>query len=350
MNLIQLENGGFLFALFLIPLFVIIYILMRAWRKRALEKYGDMQLIGSLFPDVSIYKPVIKFMILLLSFTFLIFGIVNPQVGTKLSEFKREGVDVIIAIDVSNSMKAEDVKPDRLRRAKQAVSKLIDKLSDDRIGIVVFAGEAFLQLPLTSDYSAAKLMLNTIDTDIIPTQGTAIGAAIEEAIHGFKDDDNKSKCLIIITDGENHEDDAVGAATEAVKKGIIVHTIGMGTMGGGPIPIYSGGAVRGFLKDEEGNAIMTKMDPTMLQQIASAGNGKFITPGDGDPDLPKLLDEISKMEKKQYSAKLFTDYEDRFQYFIFAALILLLIEFFISEKKNKLIVSWNLFGEKRRFF
>ncbi|MFA6570272.1 MAG: VWA domain-containing protein [Bacteroidota bacterium] len=343
----RLDNPVFFYLLILIPVFLLIYFVSNIRRKALLQKFGDINLISCLYPDVSSYKPILKLTIVLLAFVFIVFGMINPQLGTKLDEYKRQGVDVIIALDISNSMKADDVKPSRLERAKQFVSRLVDKLQNDRIGIIVFAGESYLQLPLTTDYSAAKLFLSTIDTDLIDVQGTAIGSAIDMAIKSFKEEEKKYKTLIIITDGENHEDDALGSASTAAKSGIIIHTIGMGSQNGAPIPIYSGNTVSGFMKDNEGNVILTKLDPVMLQQIAVAGNGKFIRSTGNDPDLPALLDELSTMEKRQYSSKLFTDYVDWFQYFIASALVLMCIEFFIGDKKNKFITKWNLFGEKK---
>ena len=234
----QLENKYFLFALALIPLFMVIYWLQNRWRKKALNAYGDISIIQQLFPDVSKSKRIWKFILYLISFSLLIIGIVNPQVGTKLEEVKRKGADIMICLDVSNSMKAEDFQPNRLEKAKQAISKLINKLEGDRIGIIVFAGEAYVQLPITTDYSAAKLFLESINTDMVPTQGTAIGAAIDLAVESFGKDEGKNKAIVIITDGENHEDDAVKSAEAAAELGIAIHTIGMGSAEGSPIPIY----------------------------------------------------------------------------------------------------------------
>ena len=231
----RFENSVFLYVLVLIPAFALLYFLLRNYRKKLLQKYGDMSLLNHLMPEVSRYKNVIKISLLLSGLAFLILGTANPQIGTKLENFKREGVDVIIAIDVSNSMKAEDVKPNRLERAKQYVSKLIDKMYNDRIGLIVFAGDAFIQLPLTTDYSAAKLFLSTVDCDLVYNQGTAIGKAIELSMKSFKQEEKKYKALIIITDGENHEDDAISIAGEAVKTGIVIYTIGMGSINGAPI-------------------------------------------------------------------------------------------------------------------
>lgn len=312
-----------------------------------MQKYGDIQLLSQLMPEVSKYKNVLKISLLLAGLAFLILGIANPQIGTKLENFKREGVDVIIAIDVSNSMKAEDVKPNRLERAKQYVSKLIDKMYNDRIGLIVFAGDAFIQLPLTTDYSAAKLFLSTVDCDLVYNQGTAIGKAIELSMKSFKQEEKKYKSLIIITDGENHEDDAITMAGEAARTGIVIYTIGMGSVNGAPIPIYSGNQRVNFMTDDEGNTVVTKLDASLLEQIASEGNGKFIRSTGDDPDLASLLDEIGGMEKKEYKSQLFTDYVDYFQYLFGLALVLLLIDIFTSERKNKFIESLNLFGERK---
>ena len=347
MDMIRLENIEYLYALLLIPLFILIYFLIRRSRLNALKKFGNPLLVSGLHPDVSKYKATIKFILRMFAVAFLVFAIANPQIGSKLIEVKREGVDVVIALDVSNSMLAEDIKPNRLERAKRAISKLIDNLKGDRIGLIVFAGSAYIQLPMTSDYSAAKLFLHTIDTDIVSVQGTAIGAAIELAIDKFKTDGDKRKALIIITDGENHEDDAYAMAGEAEENGFVVYTIGMGTVQGGPIPIYRNGQRTGFLKDEQDETVISKLDASILQEVALAGNGKFIRSGENDPNLSELLVEISEMDKTEFESKRFADYEDRFQYLLAAAFIFLLIEVLLSSKKNKYIASMNLFRENR---
>jgi len=342
----RLEYSYFLYLLLLIPAFVLLYLLIRRQRLRLLDNYGELELISRLFPDVSSYKPVVKFALMMTSLFLLILGVANPQIGSRLAEIKIEGVDVVICLDVSNSMKAEDVKPNRLERAKQMVSRLVDKLMGDRVGIIVFAGEPYIQLPMTTDYSAAKLFLSFVDTDLIPVQGTAIGSAIGMALDNFKVEDNKRKAMIIITDGENHEDDALGAAAEAAKNGYVVHTIGMGTLAGGPIPLYNNGVKAGLMKDRDGSVVTTKMDPQMLQQIASAGGGQFTLAGDSDPDLSKIVEKIAKMDKKEYESKLFSDYEDRFQLFIGAALLFLIAELILSERKNKYLTKLKLFEAK----
>jgi Ca-activated chloride channel family protein len=277
----------------------------------------------------------------------VIIGIVNPQSGTKLEEVKRKGADLMICLDVSNSMKAEDLKPNRLEKAKQSISKLVDKLEGDRIGIIVFGGEAYVQLPITTDYAAAKLFLESINTEMIPTQGTAIGAAIDLAVESFGKDEGKNKAILIITDGENHEDNAVKAAESAAEKGITIHAIGMGSVDGAPIPIYKNNVREGFRKDKEGNTVITKLDEKTLQEIATAGNGIFVRATNADAGLNYVLDAIGKLEKKEFESKMYSDYEDRFQWFIAAAFILLLIETFLTERKSKLYQQLNLFNDKK---
>jgi len=344
----RFENVEYLYGLLLIPVFILIYYIIRRSRLKQLIRFGDVSLVSALHPDVSKYKPNVKFILRMIAVAFLIFAIANPQIGSKLVEVKREGVDVVIALDVSNSMLAEDIKPNRLDRAKRSISRLIDELKGDRIGLIVFAGSAYVQLPMTTDYSAAKLFLSTINTDIVSTQGTAIGAAIELAIEKFTtEDEDKRKALIVITDGENHEDDAFAMAGKAVESGFVIYTIGMGTTEGGPIPIYRNAQRTGFLVDENKETIVTRLDAQMLQEIATAGNGKFIRSGGNDPELSELLEEISKMDKKEFESKRYADYEDRFQYLLAGAFLFLIVENLISVRKNKYLASLNLFGEKK---
>lgn len=333
----RFENIEYLYALSAILLFLLIYIISRIIRKQKLNLAADAGLISKLTPEVSAFKPVYKFTLLMLAYSFAVIALANPQIGTKMEEIKREGVELIIALDVSNSMKAEDIKPNRLERAKQSILKLIDNLMSDKIGLVVFAGDAFLQLPLTTDYSAAKLMVSTVETEMIATQGTALGHAITLGQSAFSKENDVNKALIIITDGENHEDDALSAAKDAREKGIIIHTIGMGSIEGSPIPLYQNGREIGYVKDRAGNTVITKLNAGMLQQIALEADGRFIRSSSADPDLTALLDEISGMDKKEFEAKVFTEYEDRFQYFLAAAIFFLLLELLISNKKNKYI-------------
>ena len=252
----------------------------------------------------------------------------------------------MIALDVSNSMLAEDLSPNRLEQAKRAIYQLIENLHNDRLGIIVFAGQSYVQLPITTDYSSAKLFLETIGTDIIPTQGTAIGSAIDLAMESFDFENGTSKAIIVITDGENHEDDAQSAAKNATAKNVSVHTIGMGAVQGAPIPIYKNGSQVGFRTDNTGNTIITKLDEKMLRDIASAGNGSYVRATNANAGLKIIMDEINKMDKKEFGSKSIKDYEDRFQLFLIAALILIVLEYFIPNRKSSKLDKINLFDTK----
>ncbi|OQX79743.1 MAG: hypothetical protein B6D61_03050 [Bacteroidetes bacterium 4484_249] len=339
----RFEHTDFLYALLLIPALTALFIWVLIWKKKALGRYGDWGILQRLLPGISRSRVVVKFILLMIAYTFLIIGIANPQIGSKLIEGERKGIDIMIALDVSNSMLAEDIKPNRLTRAKQAISKLIDKLGNDRIGIVVFAGNAYIQLPITTDYSAAKMFLTTINTRIVPTQGTAIGKAIEMAAGSF-DDETHSRAIIIITDGENHEDDAIKAAKKAAENNIKVFTVGMGLPDGAPIPAYDKyNRKTGYKKDRQGTTVVTKLNEPALQQIASAGKGSYVRANNTQSGLKKVFEEINKLEKTEFESKMFSDYEDRFQYFIAVSLIFLLIELLIFERKNKWLSKFDLF-------
>jgi len=294
-------------------------------------------------PNVSKSLPIIKFVLYSFAITSLLIGLANLQFGTKLEEVKREGIDLMIALDVSNSMLAEDLSPNRLERSKRAIYQLIEKLHNDRLGIIVFAGQAYVQLPITTDYSSAKLFLETIGTDIIPTQGTSIGSAIELALESFNFENETSKSIIVITDGESHEDDGKTAAELAASRNVTVHTIGMGSKKGGPIPIYKNGVQVDFRKDNAGNTVVTKLNETMLKEIASAGNGSYVRASNSNAGLNIIMDEIDNMEKKVFGSKSFKNYEDRFQIFLIIGLFLIVIEYFISNRRSSKLDGVNLF-------
>lgn len=321
-----------LYALLAIPVMAVLFLYRLRERKRQLLRLGETGLIKRLTAETSSRKPVLRFVLFNLAYACLVTAWANPQIGTRLEEVKRQGVDVIIALDVSNSMRAEDLRPNRLERAKQIISRLIDRLENDRIGLIVFAGQAYVQLPITTDYAAAKLFLSNISTNMIPTQGTAIGAAIQLALKSYTGNDNKHKALLIITDGENHEDDAVEAARDAASQGVIIHTIGMGSPDGTPIPAGNGN--QDFLRDNGGNTVVTKLDEVTLQKIAAEGRGRYIHSTSGDDGLDALLTQIGRMEKKTYGTKQFTDYEDRYQYFLGLSLLFLIIESVIGDRKS----------------
>lgn len=347
MQIFKFAEPVYFYGLLMIPVLIILFWLMLAWKKRAMKKFGESNLVSRLMPDVSGSKLHFKFILMLLAYIFIIVGLANPQIGSKLEKVERKGIDIVIAIDVSNSMLAEDIKPNRLQRARQAISKLVDELQNDRIGIVVFAGNAYTQLPITTDYSAAKLFLSTISTDIVPTQGTAIADAIDLSVKAFDDNDHE-KAIIIITDGEDHEGDAVEAARKATEKGIRVYTIGMGLPEGAPIPVYDkNGNQQGFKKDLNNNTVVTKLNEEMLKQIADAGDGEYVRANNTQAGLGLIFDEINKLDKTEFESRVFSDYEDRFQYLIGIALALLLIEFIILERRGKRFRNINLFGDKK---
>lgn len=265
---------------------------------------------------------------------FLVIAIAGPQTGSKLEKVQRKGIDLMIALDVSNSMLAQDIKPDRLERAKQAISRLIENLDGDRIGIVVFAGKAYMQLPITTDYAAAKLFLSTINTGIVQTQGTDIASAIEMAASAFGQSKH-NKAIVIITDGEDHEGNVLEQTEAAVKNGINIYTIGMGSADGAPIPLFSGNVQTGYKKDKEGTTIISRLDEALLQRIAALGKGIYVRASTSEAGLQKIFDEINKIQKTEIESKLFSDYEERFFYFIFLSLIFLVFELFVFDKKNQ---------------
>ena len=342
--MLRYDNIEFLYLLALIPVLIIGIIMYSKWQKNSILKFGDINLLNQLMQSHSIFRKKIKNTLFVLAITFLIVGLSNPQVGTKMEEVKREGVDLMIAIDLSYSMMAQDIKPNRLERAKQAISRLIDKLEGDRIGLVVFAGEAYVQLPITTDYSAAKLFLSTVNTSIIPTQGTKIGNAIDLCSKSFDKENAQSKAIIIITDGETHDEEAIESAKKAKEEGIYIHTLGMGLTKGGPIPIYNKyGSTSEFRKDRQGNVIITKLNESMLEEIALAGEGTYIRANNSKSGLSSLFEEINKMEKKEIGTMIFTNYKDRFQIFIGISLVLLILNLFFLERKNNIKSKINLF-------
>lgn len=332
--MIRFEHIDLFYALLLIPIFIAFYIYRNYWRRKAIQRFGDQLLMDKLMPAVSTFRPFMKFALTMLAFISLIIAMANPQLGSKIEKAKRKGIDLIVALDVSNSMLAQDIKPSRLNAAKQAISNLIDKLEGDRIGIIVFAGHAYTQLPITTDYAAAKMFLSTIYPDMLPVQGTAIGEAVDLSVKSFSDNKH-NKAIVIITDGENHEGDVQGSVKNALELGIKVYTIGMGLPDGGPIPIYKNNVLTGYKKDREGNVITTKLDEAMLQQIAATGEGFYVRANNSQAGLNKIFEEINKLEESEFETRMYTDYEDRFQYFLLLSIVLLLIEFIIVDRKSK---------------
>ncbi|MGF7139786.1 vWA domain-containing protein [Roseimarinus sediminis] len=343
MEMFRFANPAYLTALGIIPILIVLYIVFRKKRNSALRRFGNPEMLAPLMPNASGARPGWKFFILMLAMAFLITALARPQFGSKLQKIKREGIELIIALDVSNSMMAEDIQPNRLERAKMAISRLTERLTNDKIGLIVFAGDAYTQLPITTDYASAKLFMSTINTSIVPRQGTAIGSAIELGMQSFTPESESSKAIIIITDGENHEDDAVEMAKMAAENNIIVHTIGMGLPQGAPIPVIDANGRKEFRKDKDGEIVVTKLDENMLQKIAAAGNGTYVRANNTEVGINNIFDEISKMEKSELESRVYSEYNDQFFYFIIVALILLVLEFIILERKNKYLKNVKLF-------
>ncbi len=337
----RFAHPEYLNLLYLLPVLIALFWYLGRNRKKLLQNFADKELHKTLFPTDSNLKRWTKFVIILLALTCLVFAAANPQVGTKMQEVKQTGIDVFILLDVSNSMMAEDIKPNRLEKAKYQISNLINKLRGDRIGLIIFAGQAYVQIPLTTDYSAANLFLSAVDVNSVPSQGTAIASAINLATASF-DTLSTQKVIIAITDGEDHEGDVQKAVENAVSRDIKIYTIGLGSEGGVPIPVYNNRSqLVGFKKDREGNTVLTKLDEDVLKRIAIDGNGKYFRGTNYEDHLDKIYTEFSELEQTEFGVKKVTDYEDRFYFFLIPALILLVLEFFISEKKSPLYARIN---------
>jgi Ca-activated chloride channel family protein len=334
--MIRFAHPEYLNALYLLPILIVIFWLLYKNKNRLLEKFADKELHKVIISSHSNIKNYVKFGVILIALACIIIAAANPQVGTKLQEVKQTGIDVFIILDVSRSMTAEDIKPNRLEKAKYQISNLIRKLQGDRIGLIIFAGKAYIQFPLTTDYSAASLFLSAVDVNSVPQPGTAIGTAIRLATESF-DSSSTSRVIIAITDGEDHEGDVMDAVNEAAAMEIKTYTIGLGSTGGVPIPLYNKrGNMVGFKKDNEDNTVLTKLDEETLKQIAAAGFGEYFRGNNYEDYLDKIYSDLSEMKKSEFGVKKVTDYEDRFYYFLIPAILLLIFELFISEKKSPL--------------
>lgn len=321
----------YLYLLLLIPVFLLGYALLRGLRKRRVKAFGEPELVNALMPSRSRSKGWVRMVLFCLGFLFFVLGLARPQTGAKLSERKTRGAEIIVALDVSNSMLAQDYSPNRLERAKLAISRLTDLLQDDRIGLVIFAGTSFVQLPVTTDYVSAKMFLGNIDTGSIPIQGTAIGDAIRLSIKSFSAQSEKSRVIIVISDGENHEDDPVAAAKDAAEFGIKVYTIGVGSADGQPIPVEGGS----LLRDQKGEIVVTKLDEKTLREIARAGNGAYIHAGNEEFGLNPIVQDIRRLEDEEFGSIVFEEYDEQYMYFFGIALLLFVIEMLIGERKPR---------------
>ena len=328
--MIHFAQAQYLLLLLLIPFFFLIHALMLRLRLRRIRKFGDEALVAKLMPSYSKAKSWLRLVFFSIGFFFFAIGLSRPQIGAKLKEHETKGAEIMIVLDVSNSMLAEDYSPNRLERAKLAISRLVDKLREDRIGLIVFAGNSFVQLPITTDYVSAKMFLNSITTGSVPVQGTAIGDAINTAMRSFSVQSEKSRAIVIITDGENHEDDPVAAAKIAAEMGVRVFTIGVGSPEGKPIPMDGE-----LLKDKDGNIVVTRLDEKVLQDIAAAGNGVYVRAGNSEFGLNPIIDDIKKMEDELYSSVVFEEYDEQFMYFLAIALFFFVLELLIGDRRSK---------------
>jgi len=345
MELFRFANPDNFWFLAAIPVVTLLWLISRYRASKALRTFGESRLVDELIPDKSSARPYIKFILIMTAFILLVIAAARPQYGSKLEEVKKKGVEVIIALDVSNSMLAEDIKPNRLERSKQAIERLVDQLDNDKIGLIVFAGDAYTQIPITVDYKSAKMFLSSVNTEIVPKQGTSLGAAINLAIRSFSPSNTESRALVIITDGENHEDDPLAAAEEAKKAGVIIYTIGIGSPEGSPIPIKRGGGTD-FLKDRDGNTVITRLDEKVLQEIALRTGGKYVRASTSAMGLNEIYSDIGRMKKIEMEGKVFAEYNDQFQYFAGLAVLLLLIELLIMERKNRRFKNMRIFRMK----
>lgn len=337
----RFANPEFLYLLLVLPALVVFYIYAVIQKRRAVKRYGNPALLAELMPDVSPKRQHLKFWLSFAAIALIIFVIAGPQFGSKLETVKRQGVEIMVCLDVSNSMLSEDVSPSRLDKAKQMLAKLTDGLTNDKVGMIVFAGDAFTQLPITSDYISAKMFLSSISPEMISTQGTAIGAAINLAARSFTPNESSDKAIIVITDGENHEDDAVGAAKMASEKGIRVDIVGIGDPKGAPIPM---GSANNYLKDNAGNVVITKLNEQMCQEIAAAGNGMYVRADNTNSALRALQKEIEKMNKTEMDSKVYSEYDEQFQILAWIALVLLIADVLTLDRKNRIFKKIKLFS------
>ncbi len=338
----RFEHSEHLYALVILPILIVFFVLAWMARKKLLARFADSSLLGTLAPEISKYKHIVKFCLILLATALLGVAWANPQWGTKKEKVKRKSVDVFIALDISKSMLAEDVRPSRMERARKFASRLVNELKGERIGTIIFAGNAYLQMPLTTDYSAAQLFVRSANPSQAPSQGTAISDAIELAERAFEENNKYHKAIIIITDGENHDNEAIARAKEANDNGLLIFTVGVGTKEGGRIPLVKNGR-NDYQRDKSGQPVVSKLNEDMLRDLAEAGNGDAFNLVDGDQVLAALRSRIEKVEKREMEQRSFSEYESYFQYFIGLALLLLIIEFFISFQKSKWMEGKDLF-------
>lgn len=343
----QIEEPTYFIYLIAIPILIAVFLLVSFWKKRTQKKFTDELLLKRLTPEKSLFKSYLKMILFLVGLTFLIVSLTNPKMGTKLETVKRQGVDIVFALDVSKSMLAEDIAPNRLEKAKQIISKIIDKLGSDRIGIIIYAGNSYPLLPITTDQGAAKMFLQSANPDMVSSQGTAINEAIILANTYYDNDEQTNRFLFIISDGEDHQEDASSAIELTTKNGIKTYTIGVGNPDkGAPIPLKTNGVIQGYKKDSKGEVVLTKMNEATLKEIADKGKGKYILGNRTQKTVDYVEEILTKAEKTEFESKQFSDYKDQFQWFVGFALLFIVLDAFMLEKKTKWIQKLNLFNKK----
>jgi Ca-activated chloride channel family protein len=342
----ELDEKKYLYLLFILPLVVLVFLFNLYWKRKKQREFGDLEMVKKLSPESSVFKPVLKVTVLILALLGLILGLVNPKIGTKMETVKREGIDIVFAIDVSKSMLAEDVAPNRLDKSKQIVSQIIKQLGSDRIGIVAYAGSAFPVLPITTDYSVAKMFLQSMNTDMVSSVGTSFNEAIKLSSTYF-DDKKTSKLLIMISDGEDHNESADEAAEEANKLGIKIITIGVGTEKGGTIPLKRNGIVEGFKKDNNNEVVITKLVPESLTAIAKATKGGYVNGNNTKEVLEYVKNALNNIQKTEFEATEMADFQSQFQWFLGFAFLLLFVDVFLLERKTSWVKKLDLFNENK---
>ncbi|MCK5638604.1 MAG: VWA domain-containing protein [Flavobacteriaceae bacterium] len=344
----QIEEPKYFYLFIFIAVLIVMYLAVAIWKRKKQREFADLALLNKLSPEKSKFKPVLKIIMLALGLSFLILALVNPKMGTKLKTIKRQGVDIVFALDVSKSMLAEDIAPNRLEKSKQIISKIVDKLGSDRVGIIIYAGNAYPLLPITTDHAAAKMFLQNASPDMVSSQGTAINEALKLAKTFFDDDTQTNRFLFIISDGEDHEKNSNKIAKEILNEGIQTFTIGVGTNKGAPIPIKRNGKFIGYKKDNKDEVVITKLNVETLKEIANSGKGKYIYGNKTSKTIEFIEELLLRADKKEFETKQFSDYKDQFQWFIGLGLLFLVLDIFLLNKKTKWVQKMNLFNESKK--
>jgi Ca-activated chloride channel family protein len=343
----ELDERNYLYLLFILPILVVFFLFNLYWKRKKQREFGDLDIIKRLSPERSVFKPVLKLVVMLLALIALIFGLVNPKIGTKVETVKREGIDIVFAMDVSKSMLCEDVVPSRLEKSKQLVSQIINQLGSDRIGIVAYAGSAFPVLPITTDYSVAKMFLQSMEPGMVSSQGTSLDEAINLSGTYFDDKSKTSKLMIMISDGEDHSEGATAAAEEAKKMGIKIITVGLGTEKGGTIPLKKNGIVESYQRDNSGEVVITKLNPNSLATIAKITGGGYVNGNNTKEVLEYVKGTLDKIQKTEFEATQMADFQSQFQWFLGIAFVLLYMDIFLLERKTRWLKKLNLFNENK---